>query len=88
MINIVDVIKNICCEKGKVVVDYSAITWWFKQFWSVSRIPGFNPRSRHTKDFKIVIDASLLSTQQYKVLIEGKVEQSRERSCTLPYSLV
>ena len=44
--------------------------------------PGFNPRSRYTKDFKNF--TSLLNTQQYKVRIKGKVEQSRERSSALP----
>ena len=29
--------------------------------------PGFNPRSSHTKDSKMVLDASLLNTQHYKV---------------------
>ena len=43
--------------------------------------PWFNPRLRHTKDFKkMVLDTSLLNTQQYKVRIKGKVEQSRESS--------
>ena len=37
------------------------------------------------KTLKMVLDTSLLNTQQYKVHIEGKVEQSRERSSTLPY---
>ena len=37
---------------------------------------------------KIVLDASLLNTQYYKVTIKGKVEQSRERSSALPYTLV
>ena len=32
------------------------------------------------KTFKMILDTSLLNTQQYKVLIESKVEQSRERS--------
>ena len=32
------------------------------------------------KTFKMVLDTSLLNTQQYKVHIIGKVEQSRERS--------
>ena len=32
------------------------------------------------KTFKMVLDTSLLNTEQYKVRIEGKVEQSRERS--------
>ena len=40
------------------------------------------------KSLKMVLDTSLLNTQQYKVRIEGKVEQSRERSSTLPYTLV
>ena len=40
------------------------------------------------KTFKIVLDASLLNTQQYKVRIEGKVEQSRERSSALPHTSV
>ena len=36
------------------------------------------------KTFKMVLDTSLLNTQQYKVGIEGEVEQSRERSYALP----
>ena len=45
-------------------------------------------RSRHAKDFKIVLDTSLFNTQPYKVRIKGKVEQSRERSGALPYTSV
>ena len=40
------------------------------------------------KTQKLVLDASLLNTQHYKVRIKGKVEQSRERSSTLPYTLM
>ena len=40
------------------------------------------------KTLKMVLDTSLLNTQQYKVHIKGKVEQSRERSSTLPYTSV
>ena len=36
----------------------------------------------------MVLDATLLNTQRYKVRIKGKVEQSRERSSALPYTLV
>ena len=50
--------------------------------------PGFNPRSCHTEDFKMVLDPSLLNTQQYKVRIKGKVKQSRERSSALTYTSV
>ena len=49
--------------------------------------PGLNPRLRHTKEFKNDIYTSLLNTQQYKVRIKGKVEQSRERSSALPLHL-
>ena len=41
-----------------------------------------------SKTFKIVLDTSLLNTQQYKVRIKGKVEQSREKNSTLPYTSV
>ena len=40
------------------------------------------------KTLKMVHDISLLNTQQYKVRIKGKVEQSRERNSTLPYTSV
>ena len=33
-----------------------------------------------SKTLKVVLDTSLLNTQQYKVCIKGKVEQPRERS--------
>ena len=36
----------------------------------------------------MVLDISLLITQQYKVRIKDKVEQSKERSSALPYSVV
>ena len=36
----------------------------------------------------MVLDTSLINTQQYKVYIKGKVEQSRERSSALPYTPV
>ena len=40
------------------------------------------------KALKMVLDISLLNTQQYKVRIKGKVEQSKERSSALPYTSV
>ena len=40
------------------------------------------------KTQKMVLDASLLNTQHYKIRIKGKVEQYRERSSALPYTLV
>ena len=41
-----------------------------------------------SEQLSISIFPALLNTQQYKVRIKGKVEQSRERSSTLPYTLV
>ena len=35
------------------------------------------------KTLKMVLDTSLLNSQQYKVRIKGKVEQSKERSSAL-----
>ena len=40
------------------------------------------------KTLKIVLDTFLLNTQQYKVHIKGKVEQSRERRSAFPYTSV
>ena len=40
------------------------------------------------KTQKMVLDATLLKTQHYKVKIKGKVEKSRKRSNALPYTLV
>ena len=36
------------------------------------------------KTLKMVLDTSLLNSQQYKVCIKGKVRQSREKSSALP----
>ena len=38
------------------------------------------------KTLKMVLDTSLLNTQQYKVRIEGKVELSSEKSSAFPYT--
>ena len=46
---------------------------------------GSSPVPVIPKTLKMVLDTSLLNTQQYKVRIKGKVEQSRERSSALPY---
>ena len=40
------------------------------------------------KTQKMVLDATLLNTQHYRVRIKGKMEQSKESSCSLPYTLV
>ena len=40
------------------------------------------------KTLKMELDTTLLNTQHYKVRFKGKVEQSREWSSALPYTLV
>ena len=40
------------------------------------------------KTLKMVLDTSLLNTQQYKVRVKGKVEQSRERNSAFSYTSV
>ena len=40
------------------------------------------------KTLKMVLDTSLLNTQQYKERIKGKMEQFRERSSALRYTAV
>ena len=40
------------------------------------------------KTQKMVLDAILLNTQHYKVKIKSNVEQSREWSSVLPYTMV
>ena len=40
------------------------------------------------KTLKMVLDASLLNTQQHKIRIKDKVEKSKERSNTIPYTSV
>ena len=37
---------------------------------------------------KMVLDAALLNTLYYKARIKGKVDQSWEWSCAIPYTLV
>ena len=49
---------------------------------------GYIPGSIIPKTLKMVLDTSLVNTQQYKVRIKGKVGQFKERSSALPYTSV
>ena len=58
----------------------------------MSRVLANGPRDRGSipgrvipKIQKMVLDATLLNTQHYKVMIKGEVEQSREWCSALPY---
>ena len=50
----------------------------------MARDIGFNSRSSHTKTQKMVLDASLLNIQHYKIRIKGRVEEATEMGSTLP----
>ena len=59
----------------------------------MSRVFNNGPRDRGSipgrviqKTEKIVLDATLLKTQHYKVRIKGKMKQSKRRSNALPYT--
>ena len=62
---------------------YRTFAWWLEcSPWDWGSIPGrVIPKTQ-----KMILNASVLNTQQYKVGIKGKVEQSRERSSALPYT--
>ena len=47
-----------------------SVRQWFRR-------PGFNLRSSHNKDSKMVLDAALLNTQYYTVWIKGKWSNPR-----------
>ena len=40
--------------------------------------PGFNPRSIHTKDSKMVLNNSFLNTQNYKLWTKSKWSNQRK----------
>ena len=70
-------------------IHFLQIPFFVRRFFQIfTGRSGFNPRSSHTKDSKMVLDAPLLNTHHYKVRIKGKVEQSRQRSRALLYTLV
>ena len=61
---------------------------YYKEFLPMAQETGVITGRAIPKTQKMVLDASLLNTQHYKVYIKGKVEQSRGRSNALPYTLV
>ena len=60
--------------------------------WTLVRVfangPGSIPGRVIPKTLKMELDTTLLNTQHYKVRFKGKVEQSREWSSALSYTLV
>ena len=59
-----------------------------REFTSGLRDWGSIPVRVISKTKKMVLDATLLNTQDFKVRIKGKMEQSRERSSTPTYTSV
>ena len=59
-------------EENKTQVKICHKTIKINEFASGPGDRGFSPRSSHTKDSKMVLDAALLNTQHYKVRIKGK----------------
>ena len=62
--------------------------WFLRAFANGPGDLGSIPGRVILKTQKIVLDATLLNTQHYKGKDQGKLEQSRERSRALPYTLV
>ena len=77
------------CWNGTSALQPEEITWkGTRVFANCPGDVGSIPGRVIPKTLKMVFDASLLNTQHYKARIKGKVEQSRERSSALPYTLV
>ena len=68
--------------------NYMVLNWHDRVFVNGPGNLGSIPGRVIPKTQKMALDASLLNTQQYKVGIKGKVEQSMERSSILPYTSV
>ena len=76
--------------------DLHTVIWFHNRFiGQIIRVFANGPGDRGSitgrvipKTQKMVLDATFLNTQHYEVRIKGKVEDSRERSSALPYTLV
>ena len=72
-------------------IQFNVLTWTlngFKYFTNGPGDQGSIPGRVIPKTQKMVLDAALLNTQYYKIRVKGKVEQSWEWSCSLPYTLM
>ena len=70
----------------QLLIVYQPITLMGRVFTNGLKDQGSIPGRVIPKTQKIVLDASLLNTQDYKVQIKSKVEESRERSNAIPIS--
>ena len=67
--------KQFVCESCIYITSYLYLC--MRMFANGPGDPGSIPGHVIPNTLKMVLDTSLLNTQQYKVRIEGKVEQSR-----------
>ena len=66
------------------MVDFTSVRVFTNDPGQLGSIPGrVIPKTQ-----KMLVDASLLNAQHYKVKIKGKLEQSREKSRAIPHYLV
>ena len=76
----------------RVDLDYGCQLYfnWYRLISLMGRVFANGPGDQRSipKTRMIVLDSALLNTQQYKVRIKGKMEQSRERSSALHYTYV
>ena len=72
----------------RIMVIVDSLVKWGRVFANSPEDLGSNPGHDIPKTLKMVLDTSLFNTQQYKELIKGKVEQSRERSSATLYTSV
>ena len=72
---------NLCWVLCNISKFATVVEGYLKAPFSIATTP-------RCKTLKMVFDTSLLNTQQYKVGIKGKVEQSRKRNSTLLYTSV
>ena len=75
------------CTSISSVFFLHMVMWVGRLFTNSPGDMGSIPSRVIPKTLKMVLDASLLNTQQYKVRIKGKVEQSKEKGSP-PYTSV
>ena len=86
--------NNLQCSRayiyiiGRFHINFPLICLVGKVFANAPGDLGPIPGNVIPKTLKMILDTSLLNTQQYKARIKGKKEQSRERSSSLHYTSV
>ena len=86
--------RNIVCVQGhRYHHSEVKIKYYYIGKWPCGRVFASDPGDRGSipgriipKTCKMLLDTSLFNTQQYKVCIKSKVDQSRERSSAFAYS--